>query len=89
VALTAIVSSRIVIGVLIGWDAVVANILIALKPLGGWRNLVDETALNRLGPQNVTGDDVHTSVLTAIVVLVAWTAIAFAAGRMRTERRDA
>jgi hypothetical protein len=79
------------IGILLGWQLGVMPVLIAIGALGTLREGLFYTAIGRLEPAALTEGDaaVSTSVLTAVIVLVAWTVIPLALGAWRTQTRDA
>lgn len=92
VGFASLVGSRAVTnGVLIGWQFIAAPLLAQVTILGGARQALYTSALDRLNPSPI-GDQlpsvVHSSAVAA-VVLVAWTAAALAAGGWRTATRDA
>jgi hypothetical protein len=90
VGLAAFVSSRVVVGILIAWNAIVSHLLIAIGALGGARKLIDVAAAEHFQPRlDNAGDRIAMSGATAIAVLSVWAAAAMAAGRWWTERRDA
>jgi len=90
IGLTAVLSSRVVVGVLLAWNAVVAPLLIQIHALGGARKLVDVAAAAHFLPS--VGDNgivVPMSGATALAVLAGWLAVFLLLGRIWTERRDA
>jgi hypothetical protein len=89
VGLAAFVSARIVVGVLIAWNAIVSHILISIKSLGGARNLIDVAAAEQLTPRHMIDNHLAMSGATAVLVLVVWAAIFLSAGRWWTKRVDA
>lgn len=89
VGLAAFVSSRIVVGVLIAWNAIVANILISIAALGGARKGLDVAAAQSFAPPHIIDRPIAMSASTAVIVLVAWAALFSGAGRFWTVRRDA
>jgi hypothetical protein len=89
VGLAAFVSSRIVVGVLIAWNAIVSHILIAINSLGGARNLIDVAAAEHFLPAGVDDSAIAMATGTAIFVLLAWAAVFLSAGSYWTQRRDA
>jgi hypothetical protein len=89
VGLAAIVSSRIVIGVLIVWNSVVAHILISFHSLGGARKFVDVAAAEHFQPNQSADQRVAMSAAAAVAILVVWAAAFSFAGRFWTQRRDA
>jgi hypothetical protein len=89
VGIGAFASSRVVVGVLIAWSAIVAQILISLGSLGGARKLIDVAAAQHFATRHMNDDGISMSTATAVVVLVVWAGIALAAGRRWTQRIDA
>jgi ABC-type transport system involved in multi-copper enzyme maturation permease subunit len=92
VGFASLVGSRAVTnGVLIGWQFIAAPLLAHVTILGGARQALYTGALDRLNPLPVVGGppEVVHSVPVAAGVLVAWTAVALAAGGWRTATRDA
>lgn len=89
VGLAAFASSRIVVGVLIAWNAIVSHLLIAIGVLGGARKLIDVAAAEHFAPANHDNGRIAMSGVTAALVLIGWAAVAMAAGRWWTQRRDA
>jgi hypothetical protein len=89
VGLAAIVSSRIVIGVLIVWNSVVAHILIAFHSLGGVRKFIDVAAAEHFQPHQSADQRVAMSTAAALVILVVWAVVFARVGQFWTQRRDA
>jgi hypothetical protein len=90
VGLAAFVSSRIVVGVLIAWNAIVSNLLIHIHILGSARAFIDVAAAQHFLPLSADqGDRIAMSSGKAVVVLLIWVAAFMAAGRFWTSRRDA
>jgi ABC-type transport system involved in multi-copper enzyme maturation permease subunit len=89
VGLAAFTSSRVVVGVLVAWNAIVAHLLLALSVLGGARKLIDVAAAEHFSPAINDNNVPAMSGTTAVLVLLAWAAVAVAVGRWWTERRDA
>ncbi len=61
IGLASFTSSRVVVGVLIAWNAIVSHILINIHVLGGARKLIDVAAAEHFLPResgNDDGDDV-------------------------------
>lgn len=90
VGLSAFASSRVVVGVLIAWNAIVGPLLIHIGSLGGVRRYIDVAAAEHFLP--VTSDSGMRIAMTsgaALAVLVGWCAVFLLAGRRWTERRDA
>ena len=92
VGFASLVGSRAVTnGVLIGWQFIAAPLLAQVSILGGARQALYPSALERLNPAPIVGGEpnvVHSAAVAA-VVLMAWTAVALAAGGWRTATRDA
>ncbi len=89
IGLAAFVSSRIVVGVLIAWNAIVSHLLIAIGALGGARKLIDVAAAEHFAPASSGNSRVAVTGATAVLVLIVWAAVALTAGRWWTQRRDA
>jgi len=89
VGLAAFASSRVVVGVLIAWNAIVSHLLIAIGSLGGARRFIDVAAAQHFAPLDSTDDAIAMSTVTALLVLAGWAALFSAAGRWWTVRRDA
>ena len=90
VGLAAFASSRVVVGVLIAWSAIVSNLIMHIKVLGSVRKGIDAAAVMQLGPDNINRDaPVHMSELTALLVILAWAAVFIVFGNWWTRRRDA
>jgi hypothetical protein len=89
VGLAAFASSRVVVGVLITWNAIVSQLLLALKSLGDIRKGIDVAAVEHFAPGHAIDDRIPMSAVTAAAVLLAWAAVFLQAGRWWTVRRDA
>ncbi len=90
IGLAAFMSSRVVVGVLIAWNTIVAHLLLGLDVFGRARKLIDVAAAEHFSPSINDNDQiVSMSSTTAVLVLLGWMAIFFVAGRWWTERRDA
>jgi hypothetical protein len=89
VGLAAFASSRVVVGVLIAWNAIVARLLMAIGSLGGARKGIDLAAAEHFAPAHSVDMRIAMSSLTAVIVLVIWGAVFLRAGRFWTQRRDA
>jgi hypothetical protein len=89
IGLAAFASSRVVVGVLIAWNAIVSHLLISIHSLGGARKFIDVAAAQHFLPRGVDDTRVVMSAGTALLVLAAWVLVFQAAGRWWTERRDA
>ena len=89
IGLTAVASSRVVVSVLIAWNAIVSHLLISWSSLGGARKLIDVAAAQHFLPKGVDDTPIAMATSTAIIVLLGWAAVAMAIGRFWTQRRDA
>lgn len=90
VGLAAFASSRVVVGVMIAWNAIVSNLLMHIGALGSARKGIDSAAIIQLGPSTINRNaPVHMSELTALLVILAWAATFIAFGNWWTRRRDA
>ena len=56
--------------------------------LGTARQLTPEVALNRIGDLPSQAGDLHVALVTAIVVVIAWSAVALGLGAWRTRTRE-
>jgi len=88
IGLAAFMPSRVVVGVLIAWTAIVSHLLINIGSLGGARRFINEAAAQHLLPAQ--DQDVHLSMSTgfALVVMLVWLFVFQRAGQWWTERRD-
>jgi len=74
----------------IGWNAVVSNMLASFTALGGARQALDLTAAMHFAPSVVNSDVVvPMSTTTAIIVLLAWVGVSLRVGGWWTHRLDA
>ena len=89
IGLAAFASSRVVVGVLIAWNAIVSHLLISIHSLGGARRFIDVAAAQHFLPPGVDDTPVLMSGVTALLVLAGWIVVFQGAGRWWTERRDA
>lgn len=89
VGLAAFASSRVVVGVLIAWNSIVAHILIGLSILGGSRKFIDVAAAEHFLPRSPGESTIVMSATTALVVLAVYAGVFLASGRWYTRRRDA
>jgi hypothetical protein len=90
IGLAAFASSRVVVGVLIAWNAIVAQLLMQISALGGVRKAIDVAAAEHFMPiTNGGGTRIAMTSVTALAVLLAWGAVWMWAGRWWTNRRDA
>jgi hypothetical protein len=88
VGLSAFMSSRVVVGVLIAWNAIVSHLLIAISSLGGIRKGIDVAAAEHFAPRHAIDNGFTMSTGTAVLVLVVWAAVFLLAGRWWTNRID-
>lgn len=87
VGLAALTGSRAsVITVMLAFDLALAPLLSNIAWLGDVRQAIPTNALYRIGEGPDLG--VHMGLATAIVVILAWAAAAFAAGAWRTQARE-
>jgi ABC-type transport system involved in multi-copper enzyme maturation permease subunit len=79
------------IGILLGWQLGLMPVLMAIGPLGSFRDGLFYAAVDRIQPAALMDGPapVPMAVATALVVLVAWTVIPLALGAWRTVTRDA
>ncbi len=90
IGLAAFASSRVVVGVLIAWNAIVGPLLLNIGSLGGTRRFIDVAAAQHLLPSiSDNGTKIAMSNATAVAVLAVWIAVFLTAGRLWTQRRDA
>jgi hypothetical protein len=89
IGLAAFASSRVVVGVLIAWNAIVSHLLLAIGALGSARKLIDVAAAEHFSPTINDNNLVGMSGSTAVLVLVGWAAVAMLFGRWWTQRTDA
>jgi hypothetical protein len=90
VGLAAFASSRVVVGVLIAWNAIVSHLLLQISSLGGARKLINVAAAEHFLPlTNDGGTRIAMSGVTALLVLLGWALVFTGAGRWWTTRRDA
>jgi hypothetical protein len=89
VCLTAFASARVVIGVLIAWNVIVAPLLLHIGSLGSARKGLDIAAVEHFAPGQFVTKQVTLSTATALIVLAAWAVVFTQAGRWWTTRRDA
>lgn len=89
IGLASFTSSRVVVGVLIAWNTIVAHILLALDVFGRARKLIDIAAAEHFSPSINDNNQFSMSSTTAVLVLLGWMAVFFLAGRWWTQRRDA
>jgi hypothetical protein len=89
VGLAAFTSSRVVVGVLIAWNAIVSHVLIAIGSLGGSRKFIDVAAAEHFAPRHAIDNQLAMSSVTAVLTLVVWSVVFLRAGRWWTNRTDA
>jgi hypothetical protein len=89
IGLAAFASSRVVVGVLIAWNAIVSHLLISITSLGGARKFIDVAAAQHFLPPGVNDRVIPMSGVTAVVILLVWAAVFQRAGRWWVLRRDA
>jgi hypothetical protein len=90
IGLAAFASSRVVVGVLIAWNAIVSQLLVQISALGSVRKLIDTAAADHFMPATSGGGTrIAMTTLTALAVLLGWAAVWMWAGRWWTNRRDA
>jgi hypothetical protein len=89
IGLAAVASSRVVVGVLIAWNAIVSHLLLAIGALGSARKLIDVAAAEHFSPAINDNNQIGMSGRTALVVLIGWAAVAMLFGRWWTQRTDA
>jgi ABC-2 family transporter protein len=82
------------IGVMLAFRLAVTPILLSIGPLGVGREVVPAAGLERLAPHAVReftqqAGTIPMAQTTAILVLLAWTAVALVVGGWRTTTRDA
>jgi hypothetical protein len=88
VGLSALVGSRgPVIGILLAFYLAVQPLLEAMGLLGDLRHGIPEVAVNRIGDV-AAGPAGHVALVTAIAVVVAWSAVALSLGAWRTKTRE-
>jgi ABC-type transport system involved in multi-copper enzyme maturation permease subunit len=82
-------SRAVTLTAVIGWQAILTNLLVNVKSLGSVRDALLTPALDQLIP--VKGDrlDVVMAAGIAMVVICAWLVIPQALGAWRTQARDA
>jgi ABC-type transport system involved in multi-copper enzyme maturation permease subunit len=82
-------SRALTLTAVIGWQAILTNLLVNVKSLGSVRDALLTPALQQLMP--VKGDrlDVVMAVGIAVLVICAWLVIPQALGAWRTQARDA
>jgi hypothetical protein len=89
VGLAAFASSRVVVGVLIAWNAIVSHLLLQISSLGSARKFIDVAAAEHFLPQTSGDTPIAMSSAAAVLVLLGWALVFSRAGRWWTARRDA
>jgi hypothetical protein len=89
VALASIVSSRVAVGALLAWNAIVAPLLLQIADLEGLRAAIGTAAAQHFAPGGPATTQVAMSTATALGVLALWIAVPLLAGAHVTKRRDA
>lgn len=84
-------SRALTLTALIGWEAIVSQILMNVPSLGSARDGLITASLGQLvpGPGGIDGVNLSMSSTVAAVVLAAWVAAALAVGAWRTATSDA
>jgi len=82
------------IAILLAWRLAITPILLSISVLGAGRDFLPQAAFEQLAPGGIAGSvkqagSVSMTSGTAVVVLLAWTAVALALGAWRTATRDA
>jgi ABC-type transport system involved in multi-copper enzyme maturation permease subunit len=88
VGLAAFMPSRVVVGVLIAWSALVANLLTHIGSLGGARRFINVAAAQHLLPTQDRDVQLSMSTAFAVAVMLVWIFVFQRAGQWWTERRD-
>jgi hypothetical protein len=88
VGLAAFMPSRVVVGVLIAWSAIVANLLTHIGSLGGARRFINVAAAQHLLPTQDRDVQLSMSTAFAVAVMLVWIFVFQRAGQWWTERRD-
>jgi hypothetical protein len=87
VALGALTGSRgPVIAIVLAFELAISKLLVGIPALGDVRELIPNSALERVG--QVPHRAVDMGIGMAIAVLVAWSVAAFAAGAWKTQKRE-
>lgn len=90
VSLGSMIPSRIATGVLIGWNSILAGLLLSFTTLGSARKAIDVAAATHFAPSAASRDTtIAMSSGTAVLVLAIWVAVALRAGAWWTKRLDA
>jgi ABC-type transport system involved in multi-copper enzyme maturation permease subunit len=87
---SSVIGSRgIAIGILLGWQLAVSQILEGISQLGVTREALLTSAAQRLEPFHGDPVIVTMSVAAAVATMAAWTLVPLVAGAWRTSTRDA
>jgi ABC-type transport system involved in multi-copper enzyme maturation permease subunit len=82
-------SRALTLTAVIGWQAIVTNLLVTVKSLGSVRDALLTPALDQLIPVKSGRADVVMAAGIAVVVICLWLVIPQALGAWRTRARDA
>ena len=84
-------SRALTLTAVIGWQAILTNLLVNVSSLGSVRDVLLTPALSNLEPLNLGSSDNPVIMATgvAVVVICAWLAIPQLVGAWRTRTRDA
>jgi ABC-type transport system involved in multi-copper enzyme maturation permease subunit len=82
-------SRALTLTAVIGWQAILTNLLVNVKSLGSVRDALLTPALQQLMPVKGERLDVVMAVGIAVLVICAWLVIPQALGAWRTQARDA
>ena len=84
-------SRALTLTAVIGWQAILTNLLVNVSSLGSVRDMLLTPALSNLEPLNLGSSDNPVIMATgvAVVVICAWLAIPQLVGAWRTRTRDA
>ena len=82
-------SRALTLTAVIGWQAIVTNLLVNITSLGSARNVLLTPALTNLMPVNGGDGSVFMAATTAVIVVCGWLLVSQFAGAWRTETRDA
>jgi hypothetical protein len=77
------------VGLLLGWQLVVAPLLVQIDALGTVREALAPAALARLAPGTLGENALSMSAASAALVLAAWVLVPLVLGAWRTATRDA
>jgi hypothetical protein len=89
IGLAAFASSRVVVGVLIAWTAIVSHLLLQISSLGGARKFIDIAAAEHFLPLTTGDTRIAMSSVSAVLILLGWALVFSRAGNWWTSRRDA